>query len=695
MRKGILLFVIFLCWSCDQGDTAMSVDLAKLHKEIDDVKQSDISRKIKSAKEKVYPALVFIRVVVQDLRGGMEYKVQSQGSGTVISEDGLVLTNFHVAGDSVRILCVLSNKEEVSADFVAGDYQTDLALIRLNLNEMKDKSSLHHAKLGDSKKLEVGDYVLAMGAPLGLARSVTLGIVSNTERVLGAVPDNRGRMVGIYSNWIQHDATIAPGNSGGPLVNLDGEIIGINTRAIRNTEGLSLSVPADTAKEIVDKLIVHKKVQRSFFGFTIQRNLKSRTEDGALVNYVYPSTPAADAGLKAGDLITKINGEKISVNFDEDLHPALNLLVSLDVGKEHEFTVNKNGKTEVIKIKSVGEEEQIGRERELKHLGMMIRELTTPIVLARQLSQKKGVLVTFVGQGSPCLTAAPIIMPNDIIISMDNKAIDNYDTFINIYEEIIKNKKKEVLIEFERFNGAYVTLVKLLTKKQLKQRAQNYGVSMVRRSWIGCVLQPFSDELGQQIYADKNISGVRIARVYDDSPAVQAGLKVNDIILSVDGNRVNAQNDQALNGFIEMLRSKPADSEVEFEVFRSSKKKNIKVRFEYEPASYNDAETCEDKSYGISARDLVFYDRINFHLGNNESGVLITQVQSGGWAEFSKLPVNSIIQRIDDREIKNVQDFKDVMKKLSEDRNKTTTFYVLMSGIGSFIEVETDWDKIQ
>ena len=201
---------------------------------------------IQEAKDKVFPAVVFLKPIQQEFRGGKMEKIQVFGSGAIISPEGFVVTNNHVADKATEIRCVLFDKEEITAKTVGLDPETDLAVIKLNLTERKAKTPLPVAEFGDSNTLKVGELVMAMGAPHGFERSVSRGIVSSVERHLDFAP---------YNLWIQTDAAINPGNSGGPLVDIRGRIVGINARGMRGADNLGFAIPSAVVKEVVDRIL--------------------------------------------------------------------------------------------------------------------------------------------------------------------------------------------------------------------------------------------------------------------------------------------------------------------------------------------------------------------------------------------------------------------------------------------------------
>src|SRR5437588_8530862 len=228
---------------------------------------------VDSAITRMRPALVRIHVVSTEYRDGRELKMQAVGSGAIISKDGFLVTNHHVAGHGARMVCTLWNREEIDAELVGTDPLTDISVLKLKPRKPREFVA---ARFGDSSKLAVGDSVLAMGSPMALSQSVTLGIISNVEMIMPRLFGTFGHLrldgedVGALVRWIGHDAAIYPGNSGGPLVNLQGEIVGINEIQF----GLSGAIPGNLAHQIADQIIAKGKIQRSWLGIDAQPRFK-------------------------------------------------------------------------------------------------------------------------------------------------------------------------------------------------------------------------------------------------------------------------------------------------------------------------------------------------------------------------------------------------------------------------------------
>ncbi|MCY2924128.1 MAG: trypsin-like peptidase domain-containing protein, partial [Planctomycetota bacterium] len=251
----------------------------------------DFRQVVRQAKESVFPAVVYVKCRREEHSSGKKITSEVTGSGVLITPDGEVLTNWHVVDKAVEVRCLLADGQGLSAKVLGKDKDTDLALLKL---ERKETTPLPFAPMGTSATLNEGDFVMAMGAPWGLNRSVSIGIISCTRRYLPETSE--------YSIWLQTDAAINPGNSGGPLVNTAGQIVGINTRGGGN--GMGFAIPADTVQLIVSQLREFGEVNWSWTGLKLQP-LKDFDKDtyfdgveGVLVASTDPDSPAREAGLQ-------------------------------------------------------------------------------------------------------------------------------------------------------------------------------------------------------------------------------------------------------------------------------------------------------------------------------------------------------------------------------------------------------------
>ncbi|MHC4601314.1 MAG: S1C family serine protease, partial [Planctomycetota bacterium] len=290
---------------------------------------------IKKARDKVLPALVRVQPITEEFRGGRKVNRTGYGSGVIIGPEGYVMTNYHVAGRAKTLICVMPSKEEVPAKLIGADPWTDIAVIQLDLKKYTG-NTLTWAVLGDSDKMQAGDFVLAMGSPFALTRTVTFGIISCTDRSLGVMGIEGYQRTGQFSTWLQIDALINPGNSGGPLVNMEGAVVGINTRG---GAGMGFAVPINIASAVSREIIETGDVKRSWIGVTFQPIEKFKknflgdiAKGGVLVANVDEDSPASKAGIRPGDIIIKIDGKSVSARFEEEIYPMAKRMADLPIG---------------------------------------------------------------------------------------------------------------------------------------------------------------------------------------------------------------------------------------------------------------------------------------------------------------------------------------------------------------------------
>jgi serine protease Do len=399
----------------------------------------------------VFPSLVRIHVVGAYYKDGRELKAESAGSGVIVSADGYVVTNHHVAGRAKRLFCTLSDRQEVGATLVGSDPLADIAVIKLDAHPVGKPYPV--ARFGDPQALHVGDRVLAMGSPLALSQSVTLGIVSNLQMTFPDILGGSGfrldgEETGTIVRWIGHDAQIFPGNSGGPLVNLAGEVVGINEISY----GLSGAIPGDLAHEVADHLIAEGDVKRSWLGLELQPLLK-RDKDaiGVLVAGVLEGSPAAAAGLRPGDVLVQYAGHPLKVRYAEQMPEVNRLMLATAVGSGVDVTYRRDGREQRARITTVGRGPMQGDEAELKSWGITARELT--LLAAKELKREPGtgVLVSSVRTGAPATTAKPPLDAGDIIVKLDDRAIHSVKDLVDFSAAALSTgTRKPVLVAFER-----------------------------------------------------------------------------------------------------------------------------------------------------------------------------------------------------------------------------------------------------
>ncbi|TLM63945.1 MAG: DegQ family serine endoprotease [Deltaproteobacteria bacterium] len=365
-------------------------------------------------------------------------KERSLGTGFIISEDGYILTNDHVVDGADEIKVKLSDGRVFSGTIRGLDQKLDLALIKIEAGKQ-----LPVARLGDSDKLRIGEWVMAIGNPFGLEQTVTVGIVSAKGRVIGAGP---------YDDFIQTDASINPGNSGGPLFNMRGEVIGINTAIVPGGQGIGFAIPVNMARQVVDQLRDNGKVTRGYLGVVVQPLTEELAQSfgldrphGALVSEVVKNSPAERAGLRRGDVILSFDGQSI-----DERNDLPKVVAAARVGKTARVAVFRDGrelelKVEVGRLSEEGDEvaEPAGKG---ETLGLTVAALTPE--LARRYDfdpDSRGVLVTAVAPDSSA--AGANLRPGDLVVEVDGREVDSVKSFEAAVGRATKGKVLRLLIQ--------------------------------------------------------------------------------------------------------------------------------------------------------------------------------------------------------------------------------------------------------
>ena len=365
---------------------------------------------------------------------------KSLGSGFIINNDGYIITNNHVIEGADEIQVQLTDKRKFDAKIIGSDPKTDIAVIKISAKDLPS------APLGDSDKLQVGDWVVAVGNPFGLEHTVTAGIVSAKGRVIGAGP---------YDDFIQTDASINPGNSGGPLFNLQGEVVGVNTAIVAAGQGIGFAIPINMAKDLTPQLITSGKVTRAWLGVGIQeitpelaKSFNLPDQKGALVSNVFPDSPADRGGLKSGDVIRSFGGKEIV-----ESHELPVMVAREPVGKEVPMKVLRDGKEQELKV-MLGEMEKGQKMAEAvtkessKELGLAVRDMTPEEVAELRLQPgHHGVVIVGVEPGSEADNAG--VQRGDVLLSINSIKINSVSDYLSAAKKLKKGEIVRLYIKRE------------------------------------------------------------------------------------------------------------------------------------------------------------------------------------------------------------------------------------------------------
>ncbi len=385
-------------------------------------------------------------------------RVEGLGSGFIVKVDYkkklvYIMTNNHVIENATNIQVRFKNKIVLDAEIIGRDKLSDIAIIAVpfkkNIEKYAEKNVL---KFGNSDKLKQGNIVIAIGNPLGLDGTVTMGIVSALDRSIEGHPGE---------GFIQTDAAINPGNSGGPLINTAGEVVGINTAIIAGAQGLGFAVPANQAKWVMENLLKYGKVRRGKIGIIIQPLTPDLAEHfgvehGVLVAKVIKDGPADKAGVKPGDVIVAVNGNPV-----EEPNDVQKYVMRTEPGKYVTLTIVRDGKKEEIKVKTVPWEEEISlgnlRDLELKY-GLVVRDITPELAHRYRLPKVPyGVLVVDVKPGSPADEAG--LRGGDVIVSVNRKPVHSAEEFWKLIAKAKSKNLRSVLLYVQRgYTSIWTTL---------------------------------------------------------------------------------------------------------------------------------------------------------------------------------------------------------------------------------------------
>lgn len=646
---------------------------------------------IRRAIARVYPALVKITVVAEEAEDGRLQKQVGSGSGTIIDEDGYVVTNHHVAGKSRHIICRLEDGREVPARLVGTDPLADIAVLQLDAAGLPKDFEMPVAHFGDSDALRVGDVVLAMGSPGGVNQSVTRGVASNVAMMMprhmqGAVKLD-GEDTGSIVRWIAHDAQIFGGNSGGPLVNRDGEIIGVNEIGVF---GLGGAIPGNLAKKIAREIIETGEVRRSWTGLIIQPRLKNQGNQGILIGGVLPKSPALAAGLRAGDLIVSYDGTDVVGGTEDDL-PVFNAaMLATPVGKKIAIRVLREGKTVETTLVSESRDPALGDDMEFKGWGMTGLDVTRAIMMQLKRETRNGVLVHTVRPGGPASTATPELRPNDVIVSVQNRPVNTMADLEKITAEICKDKTEPepVLVGLDRGRSRLLTIARIGGEDAAQSPVPS------RKPDFPVMLQEVSAELAEKLGLDVS-SAARVTYVIPGRSAEKAGFKVGDLIVKMDGDPVRTPKREDVQVLKDMIRQYKIGDTLPFDVVRDGKPVRVSLKLEESSDTAAEPGRYRNSELEIGVRDVMSSDRIEMQMEEQIKGVLVEQLEYACDAQLAGLRSGDVVISINGIATPDVKAAEKAMKKVVKEQPSHIVFFVSRGPATYYLEAEPMWNRVK
>ena len=517
-----------------------------------------------------------------------------------------------------------------------------------------------------------------------------MGIVSNVEMVM---PDRfgprefqlAGEDVGSIVRWIGHDALIEPGNSGGPLVNDDGKIVGINEISF----GLAGAIPSNLVKQVTEELIKSGKVKRAWIGISVQPMLQSSVvKNGVLVSSVMSDSPAMTAGFKSGDIIINLADKDVNARFKEEI-PLFNLFVAgLDIGKAYPVKVLRDGAEITLSIIPLERPKAMDIEQVIKNWGMCALNISSAMKREIKLESQNGVLVTSVLPSGPAGSAKPNIQENDVITKINGDFIDSIKSLKEITAKYTDGKQLPVsiVVDFKREHEYLTTVVNIGETEE-----SDAGVE-VSKAWLPVETQVLTSDIAKMLGAEGR-TGVRVTRVYKGTSAEKAGIKVGDLIVSLDSEDIPAEQIGDEEVFPGIIRQYDIGVEVKLGIIRDSKPIVIKAILEKTFKPNREYARYNEDNFGFTVRDLSFTDRADEIVSANENGVYVDSVEMGSWASLGDLKSSDVILMINDIPTPDMATLKKTMQQIEQAKPITVVLKVKRGIYTRFVEIKPIWQE--
>ncbi len=644
--------------------------------------------RIAAARDAVLPYVVSILTVSQNFEQGEPTLSVSSGSGTVISPQGYIVTNAHVVEKGKAFRVVFADGHELPAKLIGEDTLSDLAVLQAQPNKPE---VFKHAEFASVNDLQAGDTVLAMGAPWGLSNSMSAGVVNNPHRLLVSLFDDEADYedslgpdlpTGRYYSWIQHDAAIAPGNSGGPLVDANGRIVGVNARGMVFGGDLAFAIPGPDAARVVDALIQNHKVPRAYLGFRLRSLKGTNFTSGVLLNAIDRDSPAEKAGLRAGDLLLTMDGHAVNAPQPIDVPGLQRDIAQLKVGGTIALGIERDGKRSEVKLATAPYPRESSAESGYTPFGISMRELTPPMARKRGLDFNEGLLLTGMRPGGPAANARPALQSGDVLRTVAGKPVSKPDDLKPWLDK--PAKIAPLLIGFQRQGEDLLTTL-----------LPSYGdrshtpLPELPNAWAGVEVQPVTTSLATAF--GEGAPGYRISRVYPGSPLGAAGAKIGDVVTTINGKPMKPGSDNNSDEFDHAVRELEVGLPAKFGIQRDSHASVIDVKLAASPVEASGLKTLRVSKLRISARELSFYDRVARHLTTDQSGVYIDSVESGGPGGLAHIKGGDIVLALDDHPTPDLDGFSAALALALASHSQAISFRVVRGAEVRLLFLDRSW----
>jgi serine protease Do len=449
---------------------------------------------------------------------------------------------------------------------------------------------------------------------------------------------------------------------------------------------MGFAIPSNLARSVVDALIAHGEVPRSDIGVTFKAIQRTGFEQGVLLNSLNRQGPAGQAGLQAGDIVTQINGEPITVRFLEQIPPLLKRIAELPVGAQLRVGYLRDGQPREAVVTTARLERDRGDEAAFRGWGITGMDITWKMAEDRRLDDADGVLVTSVRSGGPAATAEPPLESEDVLRAVDGEPIQDLASFISLYKQIMEREPlpEYLLIEFERSGQNHLTLLKPKPDEDVDPPHE------LRKAWIGVATQPMLRDLAAKLGYDEK-TGFRVTRVYPGTRAAAAGLRTGDIITALNGEALTLRGMQDAGLLARQVRRLDLDETVTLEILRDGTAQDIQVPLEPTRLAPEEARRDRNRDFELTVREITFFDRDARRWGDEVSGVLVEQAEPAGWAGLGGIEPGDLVQRIAGRAITTLDEYRKIMEDIAEQQPPRVEFLVLRGVRTHFQFVEPDW----